>query len=192
MGKFICFWLIILTLGTFTEVQAKKKKIRVYRVNIEHYTNSRVKGVLYDVSKEGTVLLDAKAIKNIPYDLIQKAVNEGKLQTTLVPFEHSKSFSVRRKGSVGRGVGFGALSGVVVYSAIVAGEVANNDNDNCGCGGTGLAILFAPAAGAIGGAVGAIVGAVPKKTVVLDPKRPYESAVESYAKYSIVEQLKSL
>ncbi|MCE7042917.1 hypothetical protein [Dyadobacter sp. CY312] len=187
MGKFICCFLIFLTIGLSPDAFARKKKIKLHRLTVVQYDDSRVKGILYDVNEQGLVLVRAKDLTNIPFDLITKSINEGKIQVTNVPYGAAKILYVRRKGSSGRGFAIGALGSFAITALLAAGTAAFGDG--CGCAGPPAVLVLPPIAGLLGGAVGSIVGLAPKKTIRLDPDRFYESADSSLRKYSLAGQL---
>ncbi len=187
MRRIFCLFLIFFAIASCFEVNAQKKKIRLHKLIAIQYDHTKIKDVLYDVSEKGFVLIDAKEIKNKPYDLLTKAVNSGEVQTRIVPLESAKILYLRRNGSVGRGFVMGAVGSFALTGLITAGSAMFGEG--CGCGGPPAVLVLPPIAGLLGGIVGSVVGLAPKKTVRLDPERLYESANAGLRKYSLVGQL---
>ena len=182
------FLLLILT-GTGQDVFAKKR-LRIFRVKIIHFDNSRTKGVLYEVSKDGIVLVRARHLLQIPRDEILKNISQELVPVMLIPFDRIKRVGLWRRKAVGRDFAIGAVGSMLVAGAITMIDTNNHNNnsEHCGCGPPAL-LIIPPAAAILGGAVGAIVGLVPKKVVGLDPDRPFESAQEQLGNYSVSTQL---
>ena len=187
MVRFICCFLIFLTIGLPPDTFARKKKIKLYRLAITQYNNSRVKGILYDVSEQGLVLISAKDFRDKPYHVISKALEEGQIQALKVTYDGVKTLNLRRKGSSGRGFAIGALGSFAITALLAVGTTTFGGG--CGCAGPPAVLVLPPIAGLLGGAIGSIAGLVPKKTIQLDPDRLYESADSNLREYSLVAQL---
>lgn len=187
MRRLFCLFLIFFAIVACFEVNAQKKKIRLHKLIAIQYDHTKIKDVLYDVTEKGLVLIDAKEIKNKPFDLLTKAVNSGELQTRIVPLESAKVLYVRRNGSAGRGFVMGAVGAFALTGLITAGSAMFGEG--CGCAGPPAVLVLPPIAGLLGGIVGSVVGLAPKKTVRLDPERLYESANAGLRRYSLVGQL---
>lgn len=187
MRRLICLVLVFITIGACFEVHAQKKKIRLHKLIAIQHDNTKVKDVLYDVTEKGLVVIDARQVKNTPFDLLIQAVNNGELQTRIVPLESAKVLYIRRNGSAGRGFVMGAVGAFALTGLITAGSTMFGEG--CGCAGPPAVLILPPIAGLLGGIVGSVVGLAPKKTVRLDPERLYESANAGLRRYSLVGQL---
>lgn len=187
MIRIICFCLIIAGIISSSDSFAQKKRVKLHRLTVLQYDDSKVKGVLHDVTEQGIVMINAKDTRDLRFDVISKAIADGTVETTTVPFNSVKTLYVRRKGASGRGFLMGAAGAAVITGLLAVGT--STFGDGCGCGGPPAVLVLPPIAGIIGGVVGSIAGLAPRKILELDPDRLYESADSGLRKYSWVGQM---
>ncbi len=180
------------------------QKVKVFRTKVFHYDRSNVKGILYDVSPQGVVLLDSKAVSAMSARNIQEAILQGQLPSFVVPFDEIQSLNIRRRRSIGRGFGLGYLASFVTLETVMAASALSQSNGR-GCDGSrqkltlGDALVSASCAAppgilvmgvvsVVGGGIGSIIGAIPKKQISLDPKNQEIDAREKLKKYALLLQ----
>ncbi|REA58715.1 hypothetical protein DSL64_20360 [Dyadobacter luteus] len=187
MLRFVCFFLVLFATALPDNAVAQRKKVKLHRLTIVQFDDSKVKGILYDITEKGIILIQKKDLRDPRYELLSGAVKDGLIQTTDVPYNSVKTIYVRRKGSVGRAFGIGAASAFAITGLITMGNTVFGDG--CGCAGPPAVLILPPIAGILGGIVGSIVGLAPKKTIQLDTHRLYDSAESRLRKYSLAGQV---
>lgn len=186
MKTLLCFFLLFS--ACLTPEDAFAKKIKPYRINITHYDNKHVKGILYDVTENGIALVEAGDVLHVPKEMIVKGIKEGRIQVIYIPFDQIKVATLKRPGSAGRGLLIGAAGSFVIVGAISILATSSQSENQCGCG-LPAALILPPFAAFLGGAIGSIVGLFPKKVVIPDPKMPFESTRKRLYTYILSSQL---
>jgi hypothetical protein len=193
---FLCFAFVVLS----GAVQAQKFKI--YRAKVVHFDYSATKGIVYDVSPQGIVLLDSKVVSAMSTKEIQSAVLNDQLPQFTVPFREIQAVKIKRRGAAGKGFGLGYLASFVTLETIMAASVLSS-GDKMGCDGSPRkatlsdALIGASCAAPpgilvfgivsfVGGGIGSLIGSIPVREFNLDPHNPETDAREKLQKYALL------
>ncbi|MBU1822317.1 MAG: hypothetical protein KKG00_12515 [Bacteroidetes bacterium] len=197
----IIFCLAIVLLATPSQAQ----KVKIYKARIFYFDQSTQKGVLYDVSPQGIVLLDTKTVSAMSAKDIQEAVLNSHLPSFIVPFEEVQRLHITRRRSAGKGFGIGYLASFITLETIMASIVLSFD-DKTSCDGSPKkatlgdaligascaappGIFFNGIASLVGGGIGSLVGSIPVKQIRLDSQNPEMDARGKLKKYALLLQM---
>lgn len=182
---------------------SQAQKVKIYRAKVFHYDRSSVTGIVYDVSPQGVVLLDSKAVSAMSARDIQEAVSKNQLPDFTVPFEEIREMNIRRRGAAGRSFGLGYLASFVTLETIMATNALASSGP--GCDGSrkkvsvGEALIGASCAAppgilvmavvsVAGGGIGSFIGMISAKQIALDPNNQEGDARKKLKKYALLRQ----
>lgn len=197
LSIFFCLLLVLL----YSSTQAQK--IKIYQAKVYHFDHSTTKGIVYDVSPQGIVFLDKKAISAMSAKNIQEALSNNQLPRFTVPFDGIHFMNIKRRRSSGRGFGIGYLASFVTLETIMAASILSQDN--IGCAGLqqkvslGDALIGASCAAPpgifvigivsfVGGGLGSLIGSIPVKQISINSINPEMNAREKLKKYALLLQ----
>lgn len=156
-----------------------------------------------NVSSQGGVLLDSKAVADMLAKDIQKAVLKIQLPDFIVSFEEIRDTNVRRRRAAGRSFGLGNLASFVTLETIMAANALASNGP--GCDGSrkkvsvGEALIGASCASppgilvmavvsVVGGGICSFIGMISAKQIALDPNNQENDARKKLKKYAILLQ----
>ncbi|HYJ39111.1 MAG TPA: hypothetical protein VEV87_10860 [Chitinophagaceae bacterium] len=120
-------------------------------------------GYLAAVADSGIIMLKSPVV-------FDQTLANSHLNT--IAYHELKEVTIKRKGSVGRGIWMGSVAGFAVGAVIGAKNYVPCNGEYCldpGRGGQAIGVGFLGAIG--GGIVGGIIGSVAKKTFIIGGKR---------------------
>jgi hypothetical protein len=79
------------------------KRLKLFRVTIIHYDNTRTSGILYAIKDDGFYLVNAKEIRSIRTREISPGIETGNIKPVRIAFEQIKNVALRRRAASGRG-----------------------------------------------------------------------------------------
>jgi hypothetical protein len=164
--------LILLFIAPGLYCQNKTGKKKVYKVWVTKMDGSKIYGFLFAANEQGISITETKSL-------------EG-LNSILVEVENIREIRVRRKGSVGRGAGWGAVSGAALGAII--GLASGDDPENqflYSASAEEKAGVSAIVLGGIGGGFGAIIGTGKKKILIDGNTKVYVSQLTTLKNYSL-------
>ena len=179
------------------------QKVKIYQTRIFHYDHSSIKGIVYDVSPQGVVLLDKKGVSALSAKAIREAVSNQQLPSFTVPYQEIRLLNIKRRRAAGRGFGLGYLASFVTLETMMAASILSSDKTGCDgsrqkptlgdalIGASCAAppgILVIGVASFVGGGIGSLIGAIPVKQITLDSRNPEIDAREKLKKYALVLQ----
>ncbi|GHB68899.1 hypothetical protein [Persicitalea jodogahamensis] len=182
---------------------AQAQKVKIFQAKVIHYDYSSIKGIVYDVSPQGLVMLDKKTVAAMSKKEVRQALLDNQLPTFVVPFQEIGQIAIRRLNSAGRGFGIGYLASfITLETSMVVSTLSDN---SMGCDGTqrkptlGDAIIGASCAAPpgilvfgvvslVGGGIGSLVGLIPRKQIQLNSIYPEEDARKKLGPYALALQ----
>ena len=180
MLKFKILILIVFCYSTMLFSQNTKTKKHIYKVWISKIDNSKVIiGSLYQVNDTSLKILSKKGQVN-------------SLETNLI-----KSIKIRREGKIGKGILFGALTGLAVGG--ISGLISGDDPDTTTDFGTlgtwtsegtsaGYKATINGAIGALaGGGVGAVIATKKEELIISGDLETYKKHLEILKSYAIIK-----
>ena len=183
MLKFKILILIVFCYSTMLFSQNTKTKKHIYKVWISKIDNSKViKGSLYQVN-------------DTSLKFVSKNGQVNSLETNLI-----KIIKIRRKGKIGKGILFGALSGLVVggISGLISGDDPDKTNSGSLYGVDFSYTIKGTSAGSkasmngmrgalVGGGVGALIASKRDKIVINGDIDNYKSQLEKLKSYAMIK-----
>ncbi|MDU8885228.1 hypothetical protein RXV94_03585 [Yeosuana sp. MJ-SS3] len=140
---------IALIIGVNSYSQNKPDKIKVYKAWVKLMNGSIEKGVLYLADSTGVSLSDGMTSDNLQY----------------IEAEKIREIRIRKKGSVGKGVWIGALSGATL-GAIIGLASGDDQGGWFGFSKEEKAAMNAVGFGVVGAGFGALGGNAKKKIII--------------------------
>lgn len=180
---------------------AQAQKAKIYQAKVFHYDQSAIKGIVYDVSPQGIVLLDKKAVSALSAKDIREAILNNQLPSFTVPFEEIQRMNISRRKAAGKGFGIGYLASFITLETIMAASILSSDKVGCDgsrdkaslyqalIGASCAAppgIMFNGVASLIAGGIGSLVGSIPVKQISLDSQNPEEDARKKLKNYALL------
>lgn len=197
LPAFLCVTMLLLS------ASGQAQKLKIFHARVSHYDRSNVKGIVYDVSPQGVVLLDPKTVSAMSAKDIRDAVLQNQLPTFTIPFSELKEMSVRRRGAAGRSFGLGYLASFVTLETIMATNALSSNK--IGCDGSRKKVTVSQAligascaappgilvigvVSIVGGGIGSLIGTIASKQINLDPKNQENDARKKLKKYALLRQ----
>ena len=184
MLKFKILILIVFCYSTMLFSQNTNTKKHIYKVWISKIDNSKViKGSLYQVNDTSLKFVSKKGQVN-------------SLETNLI-----KSIKIRRKGKIGKGILFGALSGFAVggISGLISGDDPDKpytvdfgsfgsiDGINKGTSAGAKAIINGTIGALGGGGVGAIIATKKDEFIINGDLETYKKHLDKLKSYAMIK-----
>ncbi len=177
------------------------QKVKIYKAKVTHYDWSATRGIVYDVSPQGVVLLDPKSVSAMSAKDIQGAVLNNQLPTFTIPFGEIQEMNIKRRGAAGRSFGLGYLASFVTLETIMAASILSQDKTGCArqkptlgealVGASCAAppgILVIGVVSVLGGGIGSVIGTIASKHITLDPRNQEIDARRKLSKYVLLPQ----
>lgn len=188
----------------FLSGMAQAQKVKIFKAKVFHFDNSRSKGIVYDVSPLGMVLLDTKTVSGMAAGSIREVISKNQLPSFTVPFNEVRLMNIKRRKSAGKGFGLGYLASFVTLETIMV--VSNLSSNRIDCDGSrqkmsfGDAVIGASCAAPpgiliigivsfVGGGFGSLIGSIPVKKISLNAENQEADAREKLTKYAIISQI---
>lgn len=183
---------------------AQAQKVKIFKAKVFHFDNSRSKGIVYDVSPQGVVLLDTKTVSAMSARSIREAISQNQLPSFTVPFTDLRLMNIKRRRAAGKGFGLGYLASFVTLETIMVANALSSNKTGCDGSGQkpsfGDAVIGASCAAPpgilvfgvvslVGGGLGSLIGSIPIKQISLNAENQEADAREKLTKYAIISQM---
>lgn len=161
--------------------QDRTEKRKAYKIWVKKMDGSKVNGYLYSTTEQGINISTSSSAEDLSLILIEA--------------ENIREIRLRRKGSVGRGLGIGFLGGALIGAIIGFADGDNDDKCSPFFGGQictegkksgEKATELAVGLGIFGAGVGAVVGTGKKKFLIDGNTDTYISNLVVLKNYSLV------
>ena len=168
MKQFLSFFLLLMIAGSSMAQNSRTPKRVTFKLSITDSIQRVDYGYLASLADSGIVMLKSPVV----FDHNIASTNTN---TNTIPYQNLSEVTIKRKGSVGRGILIGSLSGMIVGG--IAGYISYKpvnckDAFICFDFGPGYDAAAGASIGTLAGAViGGLVGAIAKKTFVIGGNR---------------------
>lgn len=152
--------------------QEKKVKLPAYKIWVYTIEGDKTKGILHEAHPDGII--------------VDREISRKKEDLFLVPADQIAYFKFRRKGSVGKWMGIGFATGVVVGGVTGYATTVEDPSGFFLTTKESGAVLGAFTLGLLGGGAGAAFGSVKRRVYVNGETELYTTHRNSLVNYDLV------